>query len=293
MNKIAIVHLYCNGFSDEDLLDFKLMLSNPSTIAQQQKLELFKSRFEAAGTCLTTPGLVDRGWVQKNILRLTDDELKAVKVGLKKDKLSDLEIESTQLTPLAGPENPGAEMPQFGGGEAGGGGESPLAGIDLGGPGLSETNKPKSIDDDEYPIRVQKIIELSTKLNEDEESSESEEDDRVGKVSYNNTGTNNSLNVRERDKLGSDGLLRNAYDLKKSYSMKSQVPSAKDIALEEDFDLSEYLDTQISFNTNMDNRLKSTLNRLGEKYGDEINRAVKSVIISESNNSSGEEDDET
>ena len=40
MNKIAIVHLYCNGYSSEDLLDFKLMLSNPSTIAQQQKLEL-------------------------------------------------------------------------------------------------------------------------------------------------------------------------------------------------------------------------------------------------------------
>ncbi len=23
MNKLAIIHLYCNGFSDEDLLDFK------------------------------------------------------------------------------------------------------------------------------------------------------------------------------------------------------------------------------------------------------------------------------
>jgi hypothetical protein len=39
-------------FSDEDLLDFKLMLSNPSTIAQQQKLELYKSRFETATTAL-------------------------------------------------------------------------------------------------------------------------------------------------------------------------------------------------------------------------------------------------
>ena len=44
MNKLAIVHLYCNGFSDEDLLDFKLMLSNPSTIAQQQKLEPIQMR---------------------------------------------------------------------------------------------------------------------------------------------------------------------------------------------------------------------------------------------------------
>ena len=305
MNKIAIVHLYCNGFSDEDLLDFKLMLSNPSTIAQQQKLELFKSRFEAAGACLSTAGLVDRSWVQKNILRLTDDDLKAIQKGLKKDKLSDLEIEATQLTPLAGPENPGAQMPQFSGGETGiGGGESPLAGIDLGGAGgdtggaLSEKNNVSkiSIEDDLYPIRVQKLIELSTS-NIEEDEKEEKEDDRVGKVSYNNTGVNNSLNVRERDKLGSDGLMRNEYDLKKSYSMKSSLPkapSAKDLALEEDFNLSEYLDTQITFNNSMDNRLRSTLNRLDAKYGEEINRAVKSVIISESNNSSGEDkDDET
>ena len=38
LNKLAIVHLYCNGFEGEDLLDFNLALSNPSTIAQQQKL---------------------------------------------------------------------------------------------------------------------------------------------------------------------------------------------------------------------------------------------------------------
>ena len=98
MNKIAIVHLYCNGFSDEDLLDFKLMLSNPSTIAQQQKLELYKSRFETAGTALQTAGLVDRFWVQKNILRLTDEEINAIQAGLRRDKVDDLEIEATQIT---------------------------------------------------------------------------------------------------------------------------------------------------------------------------------------------------
>ena len=45
------------------------MLSNPSTIAQQQKLELYKSRFEAASSALGVAGVVDRLWVQKNILR--------------------------------------------------------------------------------------------------------------------------------------------------------------------------------------------------------------------------------
>ena len=79
LNKIAIIHLYCHGFNDTDLLDFSLKLSNPSTIAQQQKLELFRSRFEAAGSALQTPGLVDKLWVQKNIVRLTDDEIEKIK----------------------------------------------------------------------------------------------------------------------------------------------------------------------------------------------------------------------
>ena len=97
LNKLAIVHLYCQGFTDEDLIDFTLKLSNPSTIAQQQKLELFKSRFDAASTALTTAGLVNRRWVQKNILRLSNEEIESIRQGLLTDKLSDLEIESAKL----------------------------------------------------------------------------------------------------------------------------------------------------------------------------------------------------
>ena len=40
LNKLAIIHLYANGFDGDDLLDFNLTLSNHSAIAQQQKLEL-------------------------------------------------------------------------------------------------------------------------------------------------------------------------------------------------------------------------------------------------------------
>ena len=38
LNKLAMVHLYCHGYDGEDLADFELRLSNPSSIAQQQKL---------------------------------------------------------------------------------------------------------------------------------------------------------------------------------------------------------------------------------------------------------------
>ena len=304
MNKIAIVHLYCNGFSDEDLLDFKLMLSNPSTIAQQQKLQLVNERFDAASKALTTAGLVDRTWVQKNILRLSDDELKSIKAGLKNDKLSDLEIESTQLTPLEGPENPAGGPPVFSGGITGlgapaagppeGGGDSPLGGIDL--PGLSER---QSIEDENYPITVQKLIELNASgLEDEEDSEESIDDDRVGKINYNSTGVNNNLGkTRKKDSV--DGLARNSYQINRASSLKSinstmpVVPSSKDLTLEEDFNIEEYLDSQIVYNASIDQRMKSTLGRLQTRYGDDISRMVKSVLISESkDNSSGEENDE-
>ena len=49
LNKIAMIHLYVHGFDGEDLLDFELKLSNPSSVAQLQKLELISSRFDIAG----------------------------------------------------------------------------------------------------------------------------------------------------------------------------------------------------------------------------------------------------
>ena len=92
LNKIAIIHLYSHGFDGEDLLDFELNLSNPSTIAQQQKLELFRSRFEIAGTA--PEGLVDRRYIRKNVLNLTDAEIDSLEEGKVEDKKIDLEIES-------------------------------------------------------------------------------------------------------------------------------------------------------------------------------------------------------
>ena len=62
LNKMAMIHLYSHGYEGEDLLDFTLKLSNPSSIAQQQKLELIRSKFEIAGTA--PEGVVSRKWIR-------------------------------------------------------------------------------------------------------------------------------------------------------------------------------------------------------------------------------------
>lgn len=85
LNKIAMIHLYAHGYEGEELLNFSLKLSNPSSIAQQQKLELISTRFDIAGKA--PEGLVDRRWIRKNIMGFTDDEIEEIKVGLAKDKV--------------------------------------------------------------------------------------------------------------------------------------------------------------------------------------------------------------
>lgn len=111
LNKIAMIHLYVHGFDGEDLLDFELKLSNPSSVAQLQKLELISSRFDIAGK--VPEGMLDRRWVQKNVLGLTDKQIEEVQQGRIDDKAADAEVEAGG----AAAEGGGDE----GGGDEGGG----------------------------------------------------------------------------------------------------------------------------------------------------------------------------
>jgi len=92
LNKLAMIHLYSHGYDAEELIDFDLRLSNPSSVAQLQKLELISQRFDIAGK--VPEGMLDKSWVRKNVLGLTDDEIKGVMEGLKQDKLDDAEVEA-------------------------------------------------------------------------------------------------------------------------------------------------------------------------------------------------------
>jgi hypothetical protein len=150
LNKVAIIHLHCNGFDGEDLLDFDLKLTNPSSIAQQQKLELFTTKFTIASSALQVAGFVDRRWVRKNVFGMQDEEIDAIEKGLIKDKMMDLKVESTKL-----PEGEAADL-------AG----TPASAAETGGP-LAEDDSPLSdfditrlsINDEYAPIRAQSIVD--------------------------------------------------------------------------------------------------------------------------------------
>jgi hypothetical protein len=125
MNKIAMVHLFAAGFRGDDLVDFEIRLSNPSTIAQQQKLELLRTRFEIAASAPPSgPGgehpLMSERWIQRNVMGLNDQEI----LQNKRERLDD--VRAAGAFEAAGVLAGGAE-----GADAGGG---PEEGLDAGGP---------------------------------------------------------------------------------------------------------------------------------------------------------------
>lgn len=92
MTKLAMIHLYAKGFDGEDLINFELKLSNPSTVAIQQKLELWATKMDVAGTAKET-GLVDSRWIQRTVLELTEDDIASIEQGLYADKIREVQLD--------------------------------------------------------------------------------------------------------------------------------------------------------------------------------------------------------
>jgi hypothetical protein len=73
LTKIAIVHLYAQGFEDEDLTNFSLSLTNPSLIYEKQKLETLATKVDLAGN-LKESGMFSEKWIYENIYGMTQQE---------------------------------------------------------------------------------------------------------------------------------------------------------------------------------------------------------------------------
>jgi uncharacterized membrane protein YgcG len=126
LQKIAIIHLYANGFTDDDLIDFTIRLSNPSTIAEQQKLELWRARFEIAGS--VPEGMSSKRFLYKRIWGLSDKEIRDIDDERMKERIVDSQIEGAAE---GGADVGGGSASGFDGGGGGGGGDAGGADADL------------------------------------------------------------------------------------------------------------------------------------------------------------------
>ena len=73
LTKIALVHLYSQGFEDEKLVDFTLELTTPSIIYEQEKVELYGAKMDVASAMLDNK-VMSRDWVYENLFGLSPDQ---------------------------------------------------------------------------------------------------------------------------------------------------------------------------------------------------------------------------
>ena len=136
LTKIAIVHLYVQGYQDASLVDFELELSNPSTIFEQEKLEIWQNKVNLAADMMES-NMFSKKWLYNTIFNISGDDVEELQQDVIKDKKEGWRIQQItdegsdpSLTTGGGNEAGG----ESGGGDMGGGGDA--GGLpDLGGGG--------------------------------------------------------------------------------------------------------------------------------------------------------------
>tara|TARA_Y100000034_G_scaffold24584_1_gene28850 strand:- start:8386 stop:15345 length:6960 start_codon:yes stop_codon:yes gene_type:complete len=314
LNKIAIIHLFCNGFEGEDLLDFTLQLSNPSTIAQQQKLELFRSRFEIAGLGTGIEGLVDREWIRRNIFNMTKEDVKSITSGIFSDRLMDLKVEAVHLPGEESDhddldsDDPGIDEPPAE--EPGGATDLALAGDDrnslgmglLTASGVDESDEIDlsmlSIHNEMSPITAQGAVDrLSEVIDDHKDDSAADADDKTPaekeaekrKRRRHSNDETDHLRLVSHDRNNASDSITHPDGMKlKKYKDRSEIRNLGKISIPalSELDSSEFIDMiddKLVAQHKMTSDIKSTLKSLGSTISN------RRRVISESDNSSEED----
>jgi hypothetical protein len=128
LTKIAIVHLYSQGYTDEELVNFELELTTPSIIYEQEKANLWSEKVSLASD-IKDLRMVSQEWVYKNIFNMSEDEWKEeqfkvindLKLGFRHEQIEQEGNDPVKTGESFGtPHDLAALTTQEGGGDAGG-----------------------------------------------------------------------------------------------------------------------------------------------------------------------------
>jgi len=111
LTKIAIVHLAAQGIEDSEMTNFELMLTNASTIYEQEKVNLWSEKVRLA-TDVKALNMLSSDWAYHNVFGLSDDEvdIERAKVVLDlKDRFRHNSIEQQGQDPANPPEQQNVE----------------------------------------------------------------------------------------------------------------------------------------------------------------------------------------
>jgi len=71
--KIALIHLYAQGYRDEQMTNFELNLTTPSIIYDQEKIALMKEKVDLAAQMMENK-LVPTDWIYEHIFHFSEDQ---------------------------------------------------------------------------------------------------------------------------------------------------------------------------------------------------------------------------
>ena len=73
LSKIAIVHLYAQGITDSEMTNFELQLVNPSTIYEQEKVNLWSEKVRLAQD-MQGLNMLSKDWIYENIFKMAQGD---------------------------------------------------------------------------------------------------------------------------------------------------------------------------------------------------------------------------
>ena len=73
LNNIALIHLYAQGYRDENLTNFTLSLTTPSIIYDQERIALMTEKMALAQTMIDSK-IIPTDWIYENIFHFSSDE---------------------------------------------------------------------------------------------------------------------------------------------------------------------------------------------------------------------------
>ena len=131
LTKIAIVHLYAQGYEDEELVNFELELTGPSVIYEQEKSNLWSEKVSLVRD-MKDLKMVSQEWMYKNIFNMSEDEWKLeqakvindLKLGFRQQQIEDEGNDPTKTGESFGTPHDLAALSQQEGDGGGGGGNS-------------------------------------------------------------------------------------------------------------------------------------------------------------------------
>ena len=105
LTKIAIIHLYVQGYRDEQLVNFELALTNPSTLYEQEKINIWREKFQLARDMTGGQAqILSQDWVYKHILEMSEEEVE----NERKSIMDDIKRSQEQQAAAQPPEQGGA-----------------------------------------------------------------------------------------------------------------------------------------------------------------------------------------